>query len=142
MYQLAFASDPNESEDLENYYADGVSNLLLDIIIFILIILSKDSKLLLILNNSIYVKTKTIPFLIKQFNTEYPGMLAENEKAIYDVYEQLEQLVFDKYLKNKILVLDMHIRNGMLLSAFDPKTSSPPTSKAMICIKPFDINSI
>jgi hypothetical protein len=82
----------------------------------------------LILNNSVYVKTKIIPNLIKQFNTEYPGTLVENEKGIYDVYDQLEKLVFDKYLKNKILVLDAHIKNGMLLSAFDPKTLSPPSS--------------
>lgn len=84
----------------------------------------------MILNNSVYVKTKIIPNLIKQFNTEYPGTLVENEKGIYDVYDQLEKLVFDKYLKNKILVLDAHIKNGMLLSAFDPKTLSPPSSKS------------
>jgi len=82
----------------------------------------------LILNNCIFVKTKIVPTLIKQFNTEYPGIVTDNEKGIYDVYEQLERLVFDKYLKNKILVLDAHIKNGMLLSAFDPKTVSAPSS--------------
>ena len=75
----------------------------------------------MILNNSVYVKKKIIPYLIKQFNTEYPGTLVENEKGIYVVYDQLE---------NKILVLDAHIKNGMLLSAFDPKTLSPPSSKS------------
>lgn len=132
MYQLAFSAEAND-EELENYY-HGVRNnykffqdVTLNLICFF-----QDSKLLMILNNSVHVKTKILPNLIKQFNTEYPGTLAENERGIFDVYDQLEKLVFDKYLKNKILVLDAHIKNGMLLSAFDPKTNSAPSSRCWL----------
>lgn len=80
---------------------------------------SKDSKLLIILNNLAYTRVFILPILEAKFEKECKTKLYWSDNENVRLIKHLENMILNKYLLKKTQVLNIIIRNGLVFTHKD-----------------------